>query len=184
VTGRDLAGTAAPGAGPADERPYRIVFVCLGNICRSPMAEIATRALLAESPTHRRIDVASAGTGDYHLGEPADDRAAATLRSRGYDPAAHRARQFSSGDFAAADLVVALDRSNAADLRRLARSPAEADKIRLLRSFDPVAVQSGELDVPDAYFGGDDGFEVTLDLVEAACRALIDQVTARSPGRP
>ncbi len=160
---------------PPAKRRFRIVFVCLGNICRSPMAELAMRRLLAEEEMDDRVEVASAGTGDYHVGEPADERAAATLRSAGYEPDGHRARQFLAEDFADADLVVALDRSNAANLRRIAPDPEAAAKVRLLRSFDPDG-SPDEPDVPDPYFGGEDGFPLVLDLVEAACRGLLEQV--------
>jgi protein-tyrosine phosphatase len=159
---------------PAD-RPFRIVFVCLGNICRSPMAELAMRRLLAEEGLDDQVEVASAGTGDYHVGESADERAAATLRNSGYDPEAHRARQFLATDFAGADLVVALDRSNATNLRRIAPNPEASAKVHLLRSFDPDTPDD-EPDVPDPYFGGEDGFPLVLDLVESACRGLLEQV--------
>ena len=155
--------------------PYRIVFVCLGNICRSPMAEAAMRALLAEAGRSADVEVDSAGTGDYHIGERADERAAATLRARGYDPDSHRAKQFTGADFADTDLVVALDRANEQHLRRIAPTRRDEQKIRLLRSYDPV---DGEPDVPDPYFGGDDGFETALDLVESACRGLLSSLLA------
>ena len=145
------------------------------------------RRLLAEQGLDDRVEVASAGTGDYHVGEPADDRAAATLRGAGYDPDAHRAQQFLAEDFAAADLVVALDRSNAANLRTIAPDAEAAAKVRLLRSFDPDAPIGGapdEPDVPDPYYGGEDGFPHVLDLVEAACRGLLEHVRSElAPAR-
>jgi protein-tyrosine phosphatase len=165
--------------------PYRIVFVCLGNICRSPMAELAMRELLRREGLEAAVQVSSAGMGDYHIGEQADQRAAATLRSRGYNPDGHRARQFDVEDFEDADLIVALDSSNAEQLRELAPTPEAADRIRLLRSFDPNQDRTRveDRDVPDPYFGGPDGFETALDLVEAACRGLLDAVR-REVGSP
>jgi low molecular weight protein-tyrosine phosphatase len=166
-------------------RRYRIVFVCLGNICRSPMAELVLRRLLDQQGLSDRVEVASAGTGDYHLGEGPDPRAAATLRERGYDPdgnqiAQLRATQFTADEFAGADLVLALDASNAEVLRRRAPDAEAAAKIRLLREFDPASVAAGELDVPDPYFGDADGFPRVLALVEAACRGLVDHLRTES----
>jgi protein-tyrosine phosphatase len=167
-------------------RRFRIVFVCLGNICRSPMAEFAMRRLLEQNGLGDRIEVASAGTGDYHVGEPADPRAAATLREHGYQPDGHTAAQFVAADFADADLVLALDASNAEVLRRRAPDPNAAAKVRLLREFDVVAdggaagAVGDELDVPDPYYGGDDGFTHVLALVEAACRGLLEQLRTSS----
>ena len=144
----------------------RVCFVCLGNICRSPMAEVVFRRLAEES--HADVEVASAGTGHWHIGKGADDRAVATLRDRGYDGSAHRARQFAREWFDRYDLVVALDRDNERSLRALARDVPGADpKIRLLL---------GDADVPDPYYGGDDGFEHVLDLVEEACERLLAEV--------
>jgi protein-tyrosine phosphatase len=148
------------------------------------MAEAAMRRLVEQAGLTGKVVVSSAGTGDYHVGESADERAAATLRTRAYDPDGHRARQFTAAGFASADLVVALDRSNEANLRRLAPTPADAAKIRLLRSYDPVAAGAGDLDVPDPYFGAGDGFETALDLVESACRGLLDHLRGSSVAVP
>jgi len=145
----------------------RVCFVCMGNICRSPMAEVVFRALVAEAGLSDAVSTASAGTGGWHAGDGADRRAVSALRARGYDGSAHRARQFTRGDFAAYDLVVALDRDNERHLRSLAGSPEDAAKIRLLLADD---------DVPDPYYGGADGFEHVLDLVENACRELLAEV--------
>jgi len=148
----------------------RICFVCLGNICRSPIAEVVMRSLLAS--TDLDVEVSSAGTGDWHVGHAADDRAQAALRRHGYDGSGHTARQFDGGWFADLDLVVAMDRSNLAALRRMA--PSEAlDRIRLLSSFDAEAVDE---DVPDPYYGGDDGFDEVVALVERGCRGLLAEL--------
>jgi protein-tyrosine phosphatase len=157
---------------------YRIAFVCLGNICRSPMAEVVMRSLVVRAGLADRISVASAGTGDWHVGERADPRTVETLAGRGYDGSQHRAQQFDAGWFDRYDLVVALDRRNLADLLEMA--PADRrDDVRMLRAHDPLAVDDGDVDVPDPYYGGPDGFTDALELVERACRGLLDDVVAR-----
>jgi protein-tyrosine phosphatase len=145
----------------------RVCFVCLGNICRSPMAEVVFRSLVHAAGLSDAVETASAGTGGWHAGDGADRRALSALRARGYDGAAHRARQLTREDFAAYDLVVALDRDNARSLRALAPSPEDVAKVRLLLADE---------DVPDPYYGGAEGFEHVLDLVEDACRALLAEV--------
>jgi protein-tyrosine phosphatase len=152
--------------------PYRICFVCLGNICRSPMAEAVLRQRLERAGLDGAVVVDSAGTGGWHCGEGADHRAVATLGRHGY-PTRHVAKQFGRADFAHRDLVLALDRSNLRDLRRLAPTPDDAAKVRLLRSFDPGAAGDGDLEVPDPYYGGDDGFDTVLAMIEAACDGLV-----------
>ena len=153
----------------------RICFVCSGNICRSPSAEVVTRALVASAGLADEIEVCSAGIGDWHVGERADPRSAEALTARGYDASTHRARQFRPDWFDQHDLVVAMDRSHLRDLRRMA-SAANQDKVRLLTSFGPDA--TGE-DVPDPYYGGPDGFSDVLDLVERYCAALLADVRQR-----
>jgi protein-tyrosine phosphatase len=154
--------------------PYRICFVCMGNICRSPIAEVVMRAKVAKSGLADRITVDSAGTGDWHAGGPADDRTIDTLRAHGYDGGSHIARQFKAAWFDDVDLVVAMDGKNLQSLRWLAGGD-QVDKIVRLRSFDPAS-RGGDLDVPDPYYGGDDQFEAVLALVEAACDGLLDHV--------
>ncbi len=163
-----------PSAGGGE--PLRICFVCLGNICRSPTAEAVMARLLEEQGLSERIEVDSAGTGGWHVGDPPDERATAEASRRGI-PMRGRARQFHVGDFSFFDLVVAMDRRNLADLHDLALEPDHHDKVVLLRSFDPSATGAGDdLDVPDPYYGGPDGFSHVFDLVEAACRNLLDHV--------
>jgi protein-tyrosine phosphatase len=152
--------------------PYRVTFVCLGNICRSPTAEIVTRRLVEEAGLAGRVKVSSAGTGDWHVGQPIDRRAGAELTARGFDGRRHEARQFVARSFQAADLVLAMDRANERDLLRLAPDDESAAKVRLLRCFDPDAVRTGDLEVPDPYYG-DDGFARVFDLIERACRGLV-----------
>ncbi|CAN5130521.1 low molecular weight protein-tyrosine-phosphatase [soil metagenome] len=160
--------------------PYRICFVCLGNICRSPMAGVVMRRLASDAGLADRIVVGSAGTGSWHVGAGANPPAVAALHRRGYDGSSHRARKFGAADFADWDLVVGLDAANVADLRRLAPTDADAAKVVLLRDYDleapagdDPAVSGADRDVPDPYGGPDAEFEHALDLVEAACRGLL-----------
>ncbi|HEX4654153.1 MAG TPA: low molecular weight protein-tyrosine-phosphatase [Mycobacteriales bacterium] len=157
---------------------FRICFVCLGNICRSPIAEVVMRSLLAKSGLADRVEVSSAGTGDWHIGQGADERALAVLARHGYDGSAHRAQQFLDEAIAEHDLVLAMDKSNLSALRRMAHGD-DRDKLRLLREFDPDATDT---DVPDPYYGGDDGFDEVLVMVEAACRGLLDHLDAELAG--
>jgi protein-tyrosine phosphatase len=154
----------------------RILFVCMGNICRSPTAEGVMRSLLREEGLEDEIEIASAGTGGWHAGDPPDARATAAAARRGI-VLEGAARQIRPEDFDEYDLVLAADRENLYDLRAIAPEHAQ-DKIRLLRSFDPAS-RDGDLDVPDPYYGGPDGFERVLDLVEAACRGLLEDVRRR-----
>ena len=156
---------------------YRVCFVCSGNICRSPTAEAVFRRQLAEAGLADAVEVDSAGIGDWHVGEGADLRSVAALRARGYPAWVHAARQFTRADFAARDLVVALDAGHEDDLRRLAPTGPDRDKVRMLRSYDPAAAADpAGLDVPDPYFSGEEGFEHVLDLVESACAGLLREV--------
>ncbi len=163
--------------------PYRIAFVCLGNICRSPIAEYVMRQRLDAAGLGDQVTVTSAGTGDYHVGEGADPRTVATLRTAGLDATGHRAAQFTRDDFADNDLVVAMDSSNAANLRRIAPDGDAAAKIVLLRSYDVHAdpAADGDLDVPDPYFGGGEGFPLVLGMVERACDGLLDELRRTVP---
>jgi protein-tyrosine phosphatase len=156
---------------------YRICFVCMGNICRSPIAEVVMRAKLDAAGLDDRVVVDSAGTGDWHAGGPADSRTIETLRDHGYADGGHVARQFQADWFDEIDLVVAMDGKNLQSLRWLAPD-GEADKIVRLRSFDPAS-RGGDLDVPDPYYGGSDHFEEVLAMVEAACDGLLDHVRRR-----
>ncbi|MER6946841.1 low molecular weight protein-tyrosine-phosphatase [Nonomuraea sp. NPDC005983] len=150
---------------------YRVILVCMGNICRSPMAEVVLRRKLADHGLGDRVLVESAGTGGWHAGDPMDERALQTLSEHGYDGSAHRARQFTDDWFDRYDLVLAMDRDNLRFLRRIAPGDAE---VRLLRSFDPDAPEGAE--VPDPYYGGREGFEEVLRLVEAACEGVAKHV--------
>jgi protein-tyrosine phosphatase len=147
----------------------------MGNICRSPTAEGVMRSLLRQEGLDGEIEIDSAGTGGWHAGSPPDSRAteAAARREIVLEGAA---RQVRPEDFEKYDLLLAADRENLRDLRRIA-PPGTEGKIRLLREFDPAS--SGDLDVPDPYYGGPRGFEEVLDLVDAACRGLLEEVRQR-----
>jgi protein-tyrosine phosphatase len=155
----------------------RILFVCLGNICRSPTAEGVMRHVLREEGLEDQVEVDSAGTGGWHVGAPPDERAteAASRRSIALDGAA---RKFSPEDFAEFDLILAMDEENRRDLLALAPDDEARGKVRMLREFDPASGGSGDLDVPDPYYGGEEGFEHVLDLVEAATRGLVAELRA------
>jgi protein-tyrosine phosphatase len=153
----------------------RILFVCMGNICRSPTAEGIMRRLLRDADLD--VEVESAGTGGWHVGEPPDERAAAAAARRGVTLTG-AARQVTADDFRRYDLLIAMDRGNLRELLALAPDEDAAEKVRLLREFDPASA-GGDLDVPDPYYGGDRGFETVLDMVEAACRGLLDELRAR-----
>lgn len=155
--------------------PTRVLFVCLGNICRSPTAEGVLQHLVQERGLEAEVEVESAGTGDWHVGNPPDRRSTAAAAARGITLAG-AAQQVTAADFEQFDLLLAMDRENLRALHALAPSDEVRAKARLLREFDPTAVASGDLDVPDPYYGGPDGFDLVLDLVERACRGLLDEL--------
>jgi protein-tyrosine phosphatase len=157
----------------------RVLFVCMGNICRSPTAEAVLRHLAAQAGWGDRLQVDSAGTGSWHVGEPPDPRAVAAAAARGIRLTG-AARQVRASDLERFDLVLALDRSNLSDLRRLARGTTGGARLGLLREYDPAAVAAGTLDVPDPYYGAEGGFDEVLDIVEAACRGLLADLAAES----
>lgn len=140
------------------------------------MAESVFRARVADAGLDGLVEVDSAGTGGWHEGDGADPRTVAVLEANGYE-SGHRARQFRAGWFSRLDLVIALDEGHVRELRRLAATAADADKVRLLRSYDPDASPDFDgLDVPDPYYGGMDGFEECLKMVESASEGLLASV--------
>ncbi len=153
----------------------RVLFVCLGNICRSPTAEAVFRAVIARDAPHLGIEIDSAGTAGYHIGDPPDVRSQQAGKRRGYDLAPLRARRVDDGDFERFDLILAMDRENLSELH--SRAPKGArEKIRLFLEFAPDA---GFAEVPDPYYGGANGFEQVLDLVEAASAGLLQHLRGK-----
>ena len=154
-----------------NEKPTRILFVCLGNIVRSPFAENMFEHLAQQAGKGDAYEVDSAGTGAWHIGESPDSRMRQVAAQRGfrYDGAARQVRREDFTDF---DWIIAMDHSNRSNLLRLARSDEEASKVHLMREFDPEG--SGDDAVPDPYYGGIQGFELVYDIVERSCRGLLE----------
>ena len=155
----------------ADDK-LKVLFVCLGNICRSPLAEGVFRQLVADAGLAKRFEIDSAGTADYHVGDAPDERTIAVARKRGIELTS-RGRQIKRSDLADFDYVLVMDRENLSNVQKLARSTPQAE-IRLLREFDEQA--HGSQDVPDPYYGGTRGFEDVHDIVERSCRALLQHI--------
>ncbi len=155
----------------------RILFVCLGNICRSPTAEVVFRSVAAREAPDLRFELDSAGTAAYHVGQAPDARTRAAALRRGYDLSLLRARVVEPRDFDQFDLILAMDRENLSELR--GRAPRSAhERIRLFLEFAP---ELGATDVPDPYYGAANGFEEVLDLVEAASRGLLRHLRQSMP---
>lgn len=148
---------------------HRILFICLGNICRSPMAEGVFRRVVEEEGVAHLFEIDSAGLGDWHIGQAPDERARAAALERGMDISGQCARQIEPSDFQRFDLLLVMDGSNLAEARR--RAPREAQaKIRLFLDYAP---HLGVKDVPDPFFGGSEGFDEALDLIEEAAHGLL-----------
>ncbi|MDA3921505.1 MAG: low molecular weight phosphotyrosine protein phosphatase [Salinisphaera sp.] len=158
-----------------DDQPrIRVLFVCLGNICRSPTAHGILRARLVGHALADRIEVASAGTGTWHIGSPPDERAMAAAAARNIDISDLRARKVASADFADFDYVIAMDHENLADLQALADAQADARaRLALLGDFSP---RFHGQPVGDPYYGGDDGFEQVIDMIESCVDGLIEEL--------
>lgn len=150
---------------PRSPGRYAVALVCLGNICRSPMADVVLQQRLDGTG----VEVRSAGTGDWHVGQPMDERAAGTLLRHGYDPSRHRAQQVGPDWLDRFDLVLAMDEGNLRDLG------GRTERVRLFREFDPA----GPGEVPDPYYGGDEGFEEVLAMVERTADALAEELRAQ-----
>ena len=154
-----------------------VLFVCMGNICRSPTAQGVFEHLLEEARLREHIDVDSAGTHAYHIGERPDKRATQAAAGRGIDLSRQRARRVETADFARFDYVLAMDSSNLEDL--IAICPQQhRDKLQLFLEF---AEDLSQREVPDPYYGGDQGFERVLDLIEMGARALLEDARQRLP---
>ncbi|MDX2265887.1 MAG: low molecular weight protein-tyrosine-phosphatase [Hyphomicrobiales bacterium] len=156
----------------------RVLFVCLGNICRSPMAQGVFRAMAAADGV--AVETDSAGTSDYHAGDPPDPRAQAAMRARGFDISDLRARRVSRADFTRFDYILAMDEMNLGDLRELA-PPDFPGVVRLFLDYAPGA---GAREVPDPYFGGDEGFADVYALIDRASRGLLEEIKARAAPAP
>lgn len=152
----------------------RVLFVCLGNICRSPTAEGVLRAKLNETGLIKQVAVASAGTGNWHVGKAPDSRSQRAAKRRGYDLSAQRAQQVSAADFNRYDLILAMDHSNLRDLKALQPASGKAELDLFLRRYDGMKDE-----VPDPYYDGEHGFEEVLDLVERACDRLVIELKGR-----
>ncbi|EJM09538.1 protein-tyrosine-phosphatase [Pseudomonas sp. GM18] len=152
----------------------RVLFVCLGNICRSPTAEGVLRHKLREAGLAEQVEVASAGTGDWHVGKAPDQRSQAAAKLRGYDLSAQRAQQVTRADFATYDLILAMDNSNLRHLKAMQPAKGKAELDLFLRRY-----QSEIDEVPDPYYDGDQGFEQVLDLIERASDLLVIELKGR-----
>ena len=153
----------------------RILFVCMGNICRSPTAEGVFRRVLQQRAPGLEVEIDSAGTHDYHIGAPPDRRAVSAALRRSIDLSQLRARQVAAEDFERFDLILAMDADNLAELRRRAQ-PKYRERFKLMMDYAPDATRS---DVPDPYYGGPQGFEEVLDLLEEAADGLLQTVRGR-----
>jgi len=158
-------------------QPYRIVFVCLGNICRSPLAEGVFRHLVKEAGLEERFEIASAGTGGWHVGEPPDRRMTRTAAKNGVDLSKQRAQQFKAHFLDRYDLILGMDRSNVDNMLMIAGAgdelDADAQKVRLFRDFDP---SPGNGEVPDPYYGDQQGFDEVYAMVNRTCKNLLEQL--------
>ena len=167
----------------SDSAPYRITAVCLGNICRSPIAEAVIRHRVEVAGLEDVVVVDSAGTGDWHLGYGADPRSLSTLAANAYELDGHTARQITPEWFADLDLVLAMDSTNYRNLMAMSAQSGGQPDLHMFRSFDPalahVVAPDPELDVPDPYYGGDDGFSDVLAMIEQAADGLVAQLPSR-----
>lgn len=152
----------------------RVLFVCLGNICRSPTAEGVLRHQLEAAGLGEVVHVASAGTGDWHVGSAPDSRTCQAALARGYDLSHQRAQQVKAAHFAEYDLVLAMDNSNLGNLKALRPHGSRAELDLFLRRYGAALDE-----VPDPYYGGAEGFEQVLDLIESACRELVVEIKGR-----
>ncbi len=152
----------------------RVVFVCMGNICRSPTAEGVFRHLVHQANLDEHFQIDSAGTSWYHIGDPPDDRSVATALRRGVTVEG-RARAFTQADLTAFDYIIVMDRDNRDGVLALADGES-AKRVKLLRELDADA--NDELEVPDPYYGGSQGFDNVFDIIERSCRALLEHIRA------
>ena len=157
-------------------QPVRILFVCMGNICRSPTAHAVFRKMVQDEGLAERILIDSAGTHAYHIGEPPDSRSLQTALRRGIDMADLRARKVERGDFSDYHYILAMDQDNLSNLRALVAQGTASARVELIMNY---AEDWSEQEVPDPYYGGAQGFERVFDMVEAASRGLLDALRTR-----
>lgn len=162
------------GDGQTQSRPYHVLFVCLGNICRSPAAEIVFNAFLANEGMGGKIKADSCGTAAYHCGQKPDRRMLAALERTGYEYGGHRARVFRREDFRNFDLIIPQDHDNEADILSLARSEEDRAKVCGMWNWFPRGER--RRDVPDPYYGGERGFDDVIRLLGHACAALLQDL--------
>lgn len=160
------------------DRPVRVLFVCTGNICRSPSAEGFFRALVEREGLAGVIETDSAGTGNWHVGDPPDRRSQAAARRRGVELSGLKARKVELADFRRFDLIIAMDQGHLTALRRMVPAEQSPEVVTLFLSYLDSPPM---LDVPDPYYGGETGFEYVLDLIENGCAALLKHICQRYP---
>ncbi|MGI8701774.1 MAG: low molecular weight protein-tyrosine-phosphatase [Nocardioidaceae bacterium] len=159
---------------PRTPRGYALALVCLGNICRSPMAHVVLAHKLAAAGLASQVAVASSGTGDWHIGEKMDHRAAESLAHHGYDPTVHRGQQFVGDWFTRYDAILVMDAGNRRDVLRLTPADGDRERVLLFRAFDPEA--GDDLDVPDPWYGDQRGFEAVLQIIERTTDELVTRL--------
>ena len=157
------------------DRPVRVLFVCLGNICRSPLAEGLFQRKVVEAGLEAEVEVDSAGTGDWHVGAPPDARMVATAAAHGADLSRLRARQFERADLDGFDHVFVMDKQNLHDALALDPDGDHGTRVRLFREFDP---EPGDYQVPDPYYGDGDGFETVYAIADRTTDAILDRLRA------
>lgn len=156
-----------------NDQKIRVMFVCLGNICRSPLAEGVFRKLVREHGLESQFEIRSSGTGDWHVGQPADRRMRATARSYSVDLEPHLGAQITFDDLAHYDHVLVMDKSNLNDVLYLDREDQFGHKVRLFREFDP---EPDDFQVPDPYYGGDEGFRHVYEIVDRTARTFLHRL--------
>ena len=158
---------------------HRILFVCMGNICRSPTAEGVFRKLVTQRGVANKFEIDSAGTGEWHIGYPADHRAQHAASTRNIDLSTHRARRVGADDMLYYHSIIAMDNDNQQQLLELA-DEAQQHKIRLLLEYADCPDRK---EVPDPYYGGENGFNIVLDMIEDACHRLLERLLAQEPAK-
>lgn len=154
-----------------------VCFVCMGNICRSPLAQGVFEKCVADEDLQDQIGVSSAGTGSWHVGSPPDGRMQKTANKHGIQLNS-RGQQFQPEDFSDFDLILAMDGSNLSILEQICPDPRKAENLKLFRSFDPEA--NGDFDVPDPYYGGGKGFEIVYEIVDRTCPKILEFIKTRA----